>query len=125
MSPSAWKLGLPLSVKVRSDIYKPLRKGGREREVRKLILDRFTHIIFRSWFIYVNSNTNEISGLGHHPFLLLWTTEVKSTIQGFATDPIFGRVVARTIVDHSNTAHFQLVRNIQILQNLAQCWLRQ
>ena len=29
MSPSAWKLGLPLSVKVRSDIYKPLEEGGR------------------------------------------------------------------------------------------------
>ena len=25
-------------------------------------------------------SSKEISGLGHHPFFLLWTTEVKSTI---------------------------------------------
>ena len=33
--------------------------------------------IVLAYFVY-KLEQKEISGLGHHPFLLLWTTEVKS-----------------------------------------------
>lgn len=32
MSPSVWKFGFPLSVNVKSDMYKPLRSEERRRE---------------------------------------------------------------------------------------------